>query len=198
MSETNNESVDVKKSSFGKSLLFSFAFFFVGVLLAIISVNQILTHIEKGNNYTETIGKVISHNMNNNLLRAIVAEYEVDGEKYEITSKRYTNNPEAVGSVISIKYNPNNPSDAIFTYESISLILPIISGVLLLIGLIMIIKSIKKKFRKKVVTNEIKIEDEMAQETQYHISEEKKKNVSPDQQTLGKLRMSNNDDSSNV
>lgn len=186
MPENNNESNEVKKFSFAKSLLISLAFFALGCSLVALSVYEYLSLEEKKETYTETIGKISSHNMNNKLLKAIIVEYEVDGEWYEIESNQYSNNAESVGTVVSIKYNPKDPSDAIFSYQPMSWVLPTISVIVLLIGFGMIIRSFKKKFKKKVP----ELVEENKEET---VIVEKKRDIhaSPDQHTLGQLREPN-------
>ncbi len=118
MPEAMNENNDINVSKKSHPLLFSLIFFSIAIVLCVISVSEFLIYKQKNETFIEVIGKIVDYNSDkDDRLRAIIAEYEVDGQKYELNSKKYVDIPDSIGSVVSIKYNPDNPSEAIFTYE---------------------------------------------------------------------------------
>lgn len=124
-------------------ILFSFVFIGFGVLFLILSVSNIKTYLEKNKKFTATTATVVDYNTNDEGLYAIVVEYEVDGIKYTKVSSTYSSMPQSIGSEISIKYNPDNPKDAIWKNDSTNIILPIFAVVFTGAGVFMLIYGIK-------------------------------------------------------
>lgn len=119
-------------------------FFIAGFALLCFAVSSIKTYNEKNKTFVETTSKVVDYNYNDEGLQAIVVEYVVDGKIYRRVSNSYSNMPKSIGTVVSVKYNPNNPQDAIWTSDSTNIILPIFGVVFTLAGVIVVISSIKK------------------------------------------------------
>ncbi len=132
--------------------LFSIA---LGILVLYFSISSIKTYNEKNEVYVETTSKVVDYKYDNDGLKAIVVEYVVDGQTYRIVSGSYTNMPKSIGTEVSIKYDPNNPQDAIWTLDSANIILPILGIVFTLAGIVVVISSIKKGKSHKKIENQV-------------------------------------------
>ena len=123
-----------------------------GVLFGLIfAVSSIKTYNEKNETFVETTSRVVDYKYNDERLQAIVVEYVVDGQTYQKVSNSYSNMPKSIGTEVSIRYNPNNPQDAIWTSDSTNIVLPIIGVVFILAGVIVVIYSIKNGKKQKML-----------------------------------------------
>lgn len=127
-----------------QGILFGVLFIVVGVALLIYAVKTISSYNEKSQTYQEVIGYVIDYDYNNDGLRSIIVEYQVNGKTYKKISNEYSDNPRTIGSEITLKYNPNNPVDAIWINDSTNVILPVFGGIFSLAGALITIKAIIK------------------------------------------------------
>ena len=57
--------------------------------------------------------------------------------------------PKSIGTEVSIKYNPNDPQDIIWTSDSANIILPIVGIAFTLIGIAILIYGIISGKKKK-------------------------------------------------
>ena len=151
ISFSSTSTKEVKEMKPWQGVLFGIVFSIIGIFLIFFSIKTIKEYKEKNETYVETTAVVIDYDMNSDGLEAIIVEYTVNGEAYKKVSNIYSNNPKDIGSSVSVKYNPNNPKDAIWTNDSINVILPI-SGVLFTgIGIFVVISSIKKSKNQKLI-----------------------------------------------
>ena len=126
-----------------QGVLMGLIFAVVGIALLFFAVSSIKTYKEKNASFIETTSTVVDYKYNDEGLQAIVVEYVVNGQTYQKISNSYSNMPKSIGTEVSIKYNPNNPRDAIWTTDSTNFILPIFGGVFTLVGIAIVIFSIK-------------------------------------------------------
>ena len=134
-----------------QGVLFGLIFAIVGIALLCFAVSSIKTYNEKNETFVETTSRVVDYKYNDERLQAIVVEYVVDGQTYQKVSNSYSNMPKSIGTEVSIRYNPNNPQDAIWTSDSTNIVLPIIGVVFILAGVIVVISSIKNGKKQKML-----------------------------------------------
>lgn len=134
-----------------QGILFGLLFVLVGVIFSFLAITTIKTYNEKNKTFIETTSKVVDYNYNDEGLQAIVVEYVVDGQTYEKASNAYSNMPKSIGTEVSIKYNPNNPKDAIWVSDSNNIILPAVGVGFTLIGIIMIIFNIRNSKKQHLI-----------------------------------------------
>ena len=134
-----------------QGVLFGLIFAIVGIALLCFAVSSIKTYNEKNETFVETTSRVVDYKYNDERLQAIVVEYVVDGQTYQKVSNSYSNMPKSIGTEVSIRYNPNNPQDAIWTSDSTNIVLPIIGVVFILAGIIVVISSIKNGKKQKML-----------------------------------------------
>lgn len=186
------EEKKIKSFLFKTRIISSIILILGGLACFLIMYLNITDHTRKANEYIETNGFITYYDTNDDGLRAIVVTYEVDGEKYDLHSKDFVQKPQDIGNVVSIKYNPNDPSDAIWTYESIDIKFILIGIVLFLSGLFSFIGAILHH-SKRIVTEEVK-EEEVKEEPKITTN----RNIaSLNQQVLGTLNIPNNNDQNN-
>ena len=125
-----------------EAVIFGLVFTLCGVALLFYSFQTIKDYKEKDAKYIEVSAEVVDYRENSEGLLAIIAEYEVDGEKYTKTGSTYSNSPKSIGSKVSVKYNPINPKDSIWKNDSTNLVLPLVSTGFTLVGLLIFITGI--------------------------------------------------------
>ena len=111
-----------------QGILFGILFVVVGVALLIYAVKTISSYNEKNETYQEIIGRVVDY----------------DYDTYRKISNEYSDNPRTIGSEVSLKYNPDNPEDAIWTNDSTNVVLPVFGGLFTLVGALITIRAIIK------------------------------------------------------
>ena len=134
-----------------QAVLFGLIFIVVGAGLLFFSIKTINEYKEKDAKFIEITSKVIDYDRNSDDLEAIIVEYVVDGQTYTMTSNTYSSNPKDIGESVSIKYNPEDPSDAIWTNDSTNIVLPIASVVFMLAGVVIIVTGVKKGKKENVI-----------------------------------------------
>ena len=125
-----------------EAVIFGLVFTLCGLALLFYSFQTIKDYKEKDAKYIEVSAEVVDYRENSEGLLAIIAEYEVDGEKYSKTGSTYSNSPKSIGSTVAVKYNPKNPKDAIWKNDSTNLVLPLVSTGFTLVGLLIFITGI--------------------------------------------------------
>ena len=132
-----------------KTLIIGILFFVLGIALGIYSFISIKNHDEKAKTYIESNSVVVDYNYdvneNGDELRAIIVEYEVDGRKYRKESNDYSTVYRSIGDRVLIQYNPNNPSDAIWKNDNGNIIVPIVAGLFVIAGIIVVVRYFKEK-----------------------------------------------------
>ncbi len=127
-----------------QEILFGLIFAVVGIGLLLFSVSTIKTYSEKSKTFTETTSVVVDYAYDDEGLEAIIVEYTVDGKAYRKQSNSYSNMPKSKGTKVKVKYNPNNPSDAIWVNDSTNIVFPLVGGLFALVGIIIVASSFKK------------------------------------------------------
>lgn len=139
----------VKPMKAWQGILFGFIFAVVGIGLLLFSVSTIKNYNEKNKTYTETTSVVVDYAYDDEGLEAIIVEYKVNGVSYKKQSNSYSNMPKSKGTQVKIKYNPDDPSDAIWVNDSTNIVLPLVGGVFALVGIIIVVSSAKKMKNQK-------------------------------------------------
>jgi len=132
-----------------QGILFGLIFAIVGIGLLIFSVSTITSYNEKNKTYTETTSVVVDYAYDDEGLEAIIVEYTVDGKAYRKQSNSYSNMPKSKGTQVKVKYNPSDPSDAIWVNDSTNIVLPLAGGLFALVGIIIVVSSAKKMKSEK-------------------------------------------------
>lgn len=66
---------------------------------------------------------------------APIVEYYVNDRKYLVYSDKYSRKPAYIGTPVEVKYNPNDPSDAVINGTINNSINKIVGGILIVAGL---------------------------------------------------------------
>lgn len=151
---STGRTVQAKPMKLWQGVLFGLIFVIVGIALLCFAVSSIKTYNEKNETFVETTSKIVDYKYNDEGLQAIVVEYVVNGQTYQKVSNSYSNMPKSIGTEVSVKYNPNNPQDAIWTSDSTNIVLPIFGAVFTLVGVIVVISSIKKGKTQKMIEDQ--------------------------------------------
>ena len=151
MNFTSVSNVQTKPMKPWQGVLFGLIFTIIGIALLWFAVSSIKTYNEKNETFIETTSTVVDYKYNDDGLQAIIVEYVVDGQTYQKISNSYSNMPKSIGTEVSVKYNPNNPKDAIWTSDSNNIVLPIFGAVFTLVGVLVVISSIKNGKKQKMI-----------------------------------------------
>ena len=119
----------------------------LGVFLTIFFTKNFKTEQKKHENYLETVAVVTGYEeckLDDDIGYRYIATYKIDRDSYQIVSMTCSNVPKKLGKEVKIKYNPNNPSDAVFTNDISRFILPFVGGIFALCGIVLIRKDEKK------------------------------------------------------
>lgn len=154
----STQDVQTNQSNIWQKILFGLIFVVVGIVLLYFAISSIKTYNEKSKTFIEITSTIVDCKYNDEGLQAIVVEYVVDGETYQKISNTYTNMPKSIGTEVPIKYNPNNPKDAIWVSDSNNIVLPIAGVAFTLVGIFFIVLTVKNEKKKKTIeeqTNEL-------------------------------------------
>ena len=143
------------QSKWWQILIMGLIFTTAGIIMIFFSISTIKTYNEKNEKYIETNATVVDYAYDNDGLQAIIVEYSVNRQKYRKQSNSYSNMPKSIGTEVSIKYNPNNPQDAIWTNDSTNIILPILASIFTIVGIIIVIKALKDLQNNKIVESNV-------------------------------------------
>lgn len=132
-----------------QGILFGLIFAVIGIGLLLFSVSTIKNYNQKNKTYTETTSVVVDYAYDDEGLEAIIVEYTVNGKAYRKQSNSYSNMPKSKGTQVKVKYNPNDPSDAIWVNDSTNIVLPLVGGLFALVGIIIVVSSVKKMKSEK-------------------------------------------------
>lgn len=154
----STQDVQTNQSNIWQKILFGLIFVVVGIVLLYFAISSIKTYNEKSKTFIEITSTIVDYKYNDEGLQAIVVEYVVDGETYQKISNTYTNMPKSIGTEVPIKYNPNNPKDAIWVSDSNNIVLPIAGVAFTLVGIFFIVLTVKNEKKQKTIeeqTNEL-------------------------------------------
>ena len=133
----------------GKTLIIGIVCLLIGIALGVYSFFSIKNHDEQSKTFIETNSVVVDYKIdvdeNGEELRAIIVEYEVDGRKYRKESNDYSTIYRSIGDNVLIQYNPNNPTEAIWKNDTGNIIVPIVAGLFVIVGIIVIIQYFKSR-----------------------------------------------------
>ena len=115
-----------------------------GVAICYFSIGNFKTNTEKQKTYIETTAIVVGYedcDLDDSIGQRYIAEYKIDRDTYQIKENGCSNSPIRLKSEVKIKYNPNDPSDAVFANDiSHYFVLPI--GIIFIIcGIVLIFKK---------------------------------------------------------
>ena len=134
----NNKQFSNKKST--KMPIFAFILIIIGIFILAIFFKNMSILASKSKNYIETEAKVVNHTYRNGIATATVFQYTIGEDIYQTTSNDYHDNLKTYGTVIRIKYNPNDPTDIIFPDRRGNLIMPITGLVFFSVGIMIAIR----------------------------------------------------------
>lgn len=120
----------------------------IGIWLLIYSMSNISDYADKNKSYVDADSVVVDYKYDYDGLKAIIVEYVVNGKRYTKTSDSYSSSPKNKGEVVKIKYNPNNPSDAIWRYDETNILFPLFSVVSIVVGAIFAGTSLRNLVRQ--------------------------------------------------
>lgn len=117
----------------------------VSIVCIILGASRQYKHYVKRNleNFEEVDGHVSDYEVdystdsdgNRTIQYTSIIEYEVNSVKYTIKSNHSSNSKQKLGKLVAIKYNPENPEDAIFKNDYTGLII-LIAGIVFLMATI--------------------------------------------------------------
>ena len=137
-----------------KSLVTGIILIVFGIIFLVYSILSIVFYNKKNSSYIEIEAVVKEYKEDINGLKAIVVEYEVDEEKYQLVSNSYSVRVQEIGDKVLIKYNKDNPIEAIWANDYYGNVFLIVIGVIGVgLGIFMVIKYIKKKKTEKIEDN---------------------------------------------
>lgn len=132
-----------------QGILFGLIFLFAGIEVLLLSVSTIKSYNEKNETYKEVTSVVVDYDYNDDDLEAIIVEYVVDGQTYRKKSNTYSSVHKMKGTEVKLKYDPNNPSEAIWVNDSTNIVMPLFGGAFSLAGVFIIINSFKMMKKEK-------------------------------------------------
>lgn len=141
-------SIIAKKEKTYRTPIYAVFFILFGATLLAISIKEINTYSYKNNNYIRTEAKVIKHTYKNGKVDSSILEYVVGEDHYTTSSNNRLDCIKSYGSVVNIKYNPNNPEEIVFSDRSINIVLPITALVILSTGLSITIVMLSDSIRR--------------------------------------------------
>lgn len=128
----------------GKNIIFSLVFIVIGFALIVWAIINIISRSKKKKTFTLIDGKVVNYAVSRNSdgpdSYGIIAEYIVDDVSYLINPTSYSGTTRAkhpIGSIVKVRYNPENPADAIFDKDGGSVLMLIVGIAFFIAGIIM-------------------------------------------------------------
>jgi hypothetical protein len=125
----------------------------VGILVLGYSFLSAARRGEETADYVEVRGKIVGHQEKGDLDRnsrpitrfAEIVEYRVQGRTYEIVSNVSKSNPAAVGTVLQVAYDPDDPSQAILpgAVEQTDTVLRVTGAALLALGVFLMVQRVR-------------------------------------------------------
>ena len=132
-----------------KNIIIAISSLLIGLGITIFSIISIKSYNEKMASYVETTAIVVGYNYSTDdegdELAAIIAEYKVERETYRINSSSYSTSTKALGTKVKVKYNPKDPSDAIFVDDKSSFFVLFMGLLFTGIGIYALIKISKNE-----------------------------------------------------
>ena len=115
----------------------------IGIIIVIFSVGYYKSNKNKQNTYIETTAIIVGYEdcqMDEDIGTRFIAEYKIDRETYQIKENGCSNAPIKTKKTVKIKYDPNNPSDAVFANDISHYIMPLAGIIFMFCGIVLLIK----------------------------------------------------------
>ena len=129
-------------------LLWGIVFMTVGGYFIYNNMDLIKDYIDNNENFIATTGQIKEYDYNDSDLKAIIVQYTVDRKVYTMKSSVYSKMPAAIGTSVDIKYNEDNPKEAIFANDYTTLAIPIAAALSILVGFVIFISDIGKIIKR--------------------------------------------------
>lgn len=104
-----------------KNKILAIALLIIGVGICFFGVKNFKSEQAKHDTYIETTAIVVGYEDceldEGDIGSRYIAEYKIDRDTYQIKSNTCSNVTKGINSKVKIKYNPNNPSDAVFAND---------------------------------------------------------------------------------
>lgn len=131
-----------------KVMLMIAIFFIFGMVFLGVGTYDMGLWNNKYSKYIETQGKVVDYKEDTSsgtTLYAPVIQYTVNGQDYTICGNEYNTYPANIGTTQRVKYNPDNPQDAIWvrSNNTANLTLICVGAVFILIAIVGIILKLR-------------------------------------------------------
>ena len=118
----------------------------LGIFTLIYGIVTVVDYNEKNKTYREIEARVVGYDTTTSTdedgytktLYASILEYIVDGQSYKFTEKSYSMNKESIGERVTIKYDPENPKEAMEAFGT-TYLLAILVGVCFIGGSIVLL-----------------------------------------------------------
>ena len=127
-----------------KNKLFGVIALIIGIGICIYSVSNFKNTEFKKKNYVETTAYVVDFEQceldDNEYGTRYIAEYVVGNKKYRISENGCSSVSVKINSDVKVKYNPDNPNEAIFANDISHYIIPAVGIVFAICGIILIVK----------------------------------------------------------
>ena len=132
----------------GSNIILSLVAIVGGFALIVWGIINMVTVSKKKKTYILTNAKVIDYAVHRNSdghnTYGVIGEYLVNGVNYTINPRSYSNTTKTkypLGSLVKVRYNPENPEDAIFDKDG-SAVFVLIGGVIFfIVGIAMLISK---------------------------------------------------------
>ena len=128
-----------------RNKIFGILTIIIGLVVLIFSINDIKKNNEKQKTYIETTATVVGYEEceldDNDIGQRFIAEYQIDRNKYQIVSNTCGTVTKGLNKKVSIKYNPNNPSDAIFANDKSVYIAAAVGVIFIICGFVVVLKK---------------------------------------------------------
>ncbi len=112
-----------------------------GLIICIYSVKVIPNKIKEEKTYIETTAIVVDYETcefdDGNTGESYVVEYKIDRDSFRLTSNSCATIPKKLGKEVKIKYDPNDPSKAIFANDIGNYLIPVAGVIFLICGVIL-------------------------------------------------------------
>ncbi len=123
-----------------QALIITVVAILAGIGILIYGINSNI----KTKDYIETTAVVVDYDRDFDDTYSPIVEYNVSGKTYRSTSTSSSNNPDPIGTYITIKYNPNDPSEVSWNTGLSVVLVPAIGILFIVVGGIGSIKFIRK------------------------------------------------------
>ena len=128
-----------------RNKIFGIIIIIMGLAVLIFSINDVKKNNVKEKTYIETTATVVGYEDceldDNDIGQRFIAEYQIDRNKYQIVSNTCGTVTKGLNKKVAIKYNPNNPGDAIFANDKSSYIGAAVGVLFIICGFVVALKK---------------------------------------------------------